>query len=370
LAPTRERRARGQTLRAALGVQPDDVAVLYAGRLSYLDKAHPWPMLAGTSEAARRTGRTLHLLLAGQFQHPLLRTHLQEAIARFGGAVRVHLIDGRDAERYAAAWQAADIFCSLSDNIQEVFGLTPLEGMAAGLPVVVTDWDGYRMTVVDGETGICVPTRLPPAGAGEELALRYDLGIDRYHYFAGYTSLCTVVDTAAVTEAFVRLIEQPELRRRMGEAGLARVRSHFDWRVVIPQFEALWAELAERRAKDAKRVPRRPGTPANPLLDDPFRRYADFATGALSPDDRVALAPGMTPERIGHITSADMNRYGWPILADEAECRRLVTHLARSGPTRIGDWVALAAEERRDRMWRTVAWLAKLGILVVAPAGT
>ena len=37
-----------------------------------------------------------------------------------------------------------DIFVSLSDNIQETFGLTPLEGMASGLPVVATDWNGYR----------------------------------------------------------------------------------------------------------------------------------------------------------------------------------------------------------------------------------
>src|SRR3546814_3034291 len=69
-----------------------------------------------------------------------------------------------------SSWAAADVFVSLSDNIQESFGITPVEAMAAGLPCIVSDWDGYRDTVVDGETGILVPTWVPPAGAGAGIA--------------------------------------------------------------------------------------------------------------------------------------------------------------------------------------------------------
>ena len=42
--------------------------------------------------------------------------------------------------------------------MQETFGLTPIEAMACGVPQVVADWDGYRETVVEGETGFRVPT--------------------------------------------------------------------------------------------------------------------------------------------------------------------------------------------------------------------
>lgn len=38
--------------------------------------------------------------------------------------------------------------------------------MAAGLPVVVSDWDGHRDTVVDGENGFRIPTYALPAGSG------------------------------------------------------------------------------------------------------------------------------------------------------------------------------------------------------------
>ena len=53
---------------------------------------------------------------------------------------------------------SSDIFISLSDNFQETFGITPLEGMASGLPVVVSDWDGYRDTVRDQIDGFTIPT--------------------------------------------------------------------------------------------------------------------------------------------------------------------------------------------------------------------
>ena len=57
-------------------------------------------------------------------------------------------------------WHAADLVVSLVDNIQETFGLVIVEAMASGLPVVATDWNGYRDLVVDGETGFLVPTTM------------------------------------------------------------------------------------------------------------------------------------------------------------------------------------------------------------------
>jgi glycosyltransferase involved in cell wall biosynthesis len=56
----------------------------------------------------------------------------------------------------------------LSDNIQETFGIVPIEAMAAGLPVVVLDWDGYKNTVRDGIDGFRVPTLM--SGAGSQTA--------------------------------------------------------------------------------------------------------------------------------------------------------------------------------------------------------
>ena len=58
------------------------------------------------------------------------------------------------------ALAAADIAVFLVDNPQETFGLAVVEAMAAGLPLVVSDWNGYRDLVRDGMDGF----RLRPAG--------------------------------------------------------------------------------------------------------------------------------------------------------------------------------------------------------------
>ena len=63
-------------------------------------------------------------------------------------------LDGRDPNNRYLSWSSADIFCSFADNIQETFGLTPIEAMACGLPCVVSDWNGYKETVRDQVDGL------------------------------------------------------------------------------------------------------------------------------------------------------------------------------------------------------------------------
>jgi glycosyltransferase involved in cell wall biosynthesis len=74
----------------------------------------------------------------------------------------------------------------LSDNIQETFGLTPVEAMACGLPVVISDWNGYKETVDDQREGFLIPTWMPPPGLGEELALAHAMGLASYDQYIGY----------------------------------------------------------------------------------------------------------------------------------------------------------------------------------------
>ena len=116
------------------------------------------------------------------------------------------------------------------------------------LPVVVSDWDGYRYTVSDGVEGFRVPT-LAPANAlqGEELALQHDHGLLTYQDYVGAVAQHVAVDTEAAAAAIARLAEDPALRQRMGEAGRHAVQQRFDWPVVARLHHQLYAELAERR---------------------------------------------------------------------------------------------------------------------------
>ena len=135
--------------RAELGVTEATLVVLFMGRLSFHAKAHPLAMYQALETAARATGREVLLIECGWHANDFIASAYDEA-GRFAcPGVRVAVRDGRLPQVRQGCWAAADIFCSLSDNIQETFGLVPLEAMAAGLPVIVSDWDGYRETVRD-----------------------------------------------------------------------------------------------------------------------------------------------------------------------------------------------------------------------------
>jgi hypothetical protein len=211
--------------------------------------------------------------------------------------VRSIVLDGRREDERVRAWASADIFCSLSDNIQETFGLTPVEAMAAGLPVVVSDWDGYRDTVRDGIDGFTVPTTSAPRGVGGALARRHALELDSYDRYIGQASAATAVDVEAATRALQTLVADPDLRRRMGENGARRARDTFDWSIVIDAYRNLWRHLADKR-EEARRNNKAALGGIWPARLDPFDLFESFPTSRLSRQDQIRRTPGLTDQDV------------------------------------------------------------------------
>lgn len=351
--------------RAALGVPDDAVVVLFMGRLSFHAKAHPLALYQALEEAALSAGVPVVLIECGWFANDWIAESFAEAAAAACPRVRVIRLDGRKADARQQAWAAADVFASLSDNIQESFGLTPIEAMAAGLPVVVSDWDGYRDTVRDGIDGFRIPTLMPTPGLGQDLAVRHALGLDRYDLYCGYASALVSVDVVATAQAFHALFTNPDLRRRMGEAGQARARQVYDWSAIIPRYEALWRELAEiRDAQHHVTPPAQAGTswPARP---DPFTAFAAYPTRHLRPDTLLALTDGDVPCAQARLTAAlalKMVNVAEPILPTRAELDAMLAQ-GGAGPLPVAQWVAPLPPERRGRAARALVWLVKLGIM-------
>ena len=362
-APSAERRAAGQALRRRLGISKDDVAGLFLGRLSFHAKANPFPMYRAMQAAAERSGRRLHLIQAGWFSNDWIETAFKEAAVALAPDVACHFLDGGDPEVRATAWHAADFFISFSDNIQETYGLAPLEAMAAGLPVVVSDWNGYRQTVRPGIDGLMVPTWQPAAGYGGGLARRFAAEAINYDHYIGYASQSVAVEPEAAAAAVTRLVEDAGLRRRLGAAGQARAREAFDWRVIVGAYQKLWYELAARRAKDSEVAPLGAReTAPHPSRGDPFDLFAGYPSQVLGPATRVTLALADAREALALLDSLKLADFGADLRLAKPQRRALLERLAE-GPARIERLTGGQPPEQAERTVATVAWLAKYGIL-------
>lgn len=363
------------SVRHGLGIGDEDIAVLFFGRLSFHAKAHPLPMYQALEAAAARSGRRIHLLQTGRFANAGIETAFRDGARQICPSVNAIFLDGRDDAVCRNVWCAADVFTSLSDNVQESFGLTPIEAMAAGLPSVVSDWDGYKDTVRAGVDGFAVPTWMPVAGSGDDLALTSDaLSSDEerdriYNHYCGQVSQCTAVDVAAATEAFSALAENPDLRRKMGDAARRRALETFDWRVVIGQYQSLWRELAHIRNRADESAPVVEGRPLHPLRDDPFSLFDGYATATVGVETVVSLPSGIIAAeagaRLAALRAHTMNDFAHSVMLSDQEIEALLSSLAEDGSCDVLTLAENLADDSRYRLSRTLVWLAKLGIVTL-----
>ncbi|QCO07238.1 glycosyltransferase family 4 protein [Azospirillum argentinense] len=360
--------------RKRLGIAPDDVAVLFVGRLSFHAKAHPIPMYMALQRTAERTGRRIHLIQAGWFSNDSVAAAFQQGARRYCPSVNAIFLDGRVPDVRTRIWAAADLFTSLSDNIQETFGITPLEAMAAGLPVVVADWNGYRETVRNGVDGFRIPTMLPPLGSGLDLAERYAIGVDTYDYYIGRASQMTSVDIDAAEDAFTRLTLDGALRRQMGEA--ARVRAgEFDWRVIIPRYQELWRELAAIRGQEVESAPWRGGNlpdgdariGPNPVRPDPMSMFASYPTETLSGATRLVRTEGASMAMLTELLADPLNSTARGLLSPPAELALALDAFAPPLGRSVAEVAAQLPADHRLMFARSLVHLLKFGLLRMAP---
>ncbi|RZI40263.1 glycosyltransferase family 1 protein [Herbaspirillum sp. HC18] len=113
----------------------------------------------------------------------------------------------RRREQLRYYYSAANVFATTP--WYEPFGITPVEAMACGTPVVGTAVGGIKTTVVDGETGCLVPPN----------------------------------DPDALAERLVWLYRHPHIAQRMGWAGMRRAYQHFTWRNVAERIAHVYESV-------------------------------------------------------------------------------------------------------------------------------
>jgi D-inositol-3-phosphate glycosyltransferase len=218
--------------RRRVGLDPDALVVAYIGRMlprkDVRNVVRAMTLLAQRIEAEPRElalevgGTSQFSILNSQFPQLLLVGgettepdpaatpeigELRRLAADLGIADLVHFTGKRQPDVLRDYYSAADVV--VTTPWYEPFGLTPLEAMACGRPVIGSAVGGITSTIVDGQTGFLVPPRDPQALAG------------RLH----------------------ALLLRPDLRERMGRAARARVEREFTWPTVAERTAALYQDL-------------------------------------------------------------------------------------------------------------------------------
>lgn len=356
--------------RQTLEIPDDAIVVLYVGRFNPHAKMNPVPMALALERAAKATGKTIAWVQAGWAVSETADKLFHEETRRFCPSVLYRVVDGRKPENRFSIWSVADIFLSLSDNIQETFGLTPVEAMAAGIPSVVSDWDGYKDTVRHGIDGFRAATYAPRAGAGNDLAYQHANNWLNYDAYVGAAAQLTTVDIGDAAAALVNLINNPDLRQRMGAAAQARAKAVFDWRVIIPQYEALWADMNARRlAAPAAASPRRDQAP-NPRRMDPFLLFGGYPSEWLTGATLVTLTPGQTLAGVRELLTSKIVTFGGSALMTAKEVEQVVEILSQVRQISAAELVADVPPARRPFVERGLLWLAKYDVITILPRST
>ena len=364
--------AQKKAARLTLKANDNTLVVLFMGRLSFHAKAHPLAMYQALQIAAQTvkvSGKNIKLIECGWHANEFIEKAYRDAALHACPDVEVITLDGRKAKDRETAWAGADVFCSLSDNIQETFGIVPIEAMAAGLPVVVSDWDGYKDTVRHEVDGFRIRTTMPEAGLATDMALRHALEIDTYDMYCGHTCSLVSVDIDQAAQAFVKLFESSSLRQTMGAAGRLRAQEVYDWRVIIAQYEALWAEQQSARTAALENTATPPVklTHPWPARMDPFYAFASYPTQALTANTVLCMADASVEAATARIQTYQgmaMVSFAKWVMPNDAEIVAVLKQ-ASSGPQSAQNLVVQINESRKPFVFRTLVWFLKLGVLKV-----
>jgi hypothetical protein len=140
-------------------------------------------------------------------------------IARGAGVLdRIVFTGRRRREALGSLYRAANVF--VTTPWYEPFGITPVEAMACGVPVIGSAVGGIKYTVVNGRTGFLVPPR----------------------------------DPEALAEKLAHLQRNPDLARAMGREGQRRARQLFTWRRVASQLLDFYHSVAPQTGGEGLRA--------------------------------------------------------------------------------------------------------------------
>ena len=188
--------------REKLSIPKDKYILLYMGHLAPYKGPHI--LIKALDEVVKHT-RDVIVIFAGGGK---MKNELKKLAQKVGVANNVRFEGFVKESLKPFYYKSADIFILPSINLLEMFGIVNLEAMVCGLPVISSKLGGIPEIVKNGKNGLLVPPS----------------------------------NVDALSNATVYLLENENLRRRMGKLG-AKIASEYSWNRIAERMEKIYKEV-------------------------------------------------------------------------------------------------------------------------------
>ena len=195
----------GSMVRKNLEIKDDETMVLSVQRL-VRKKGVDW-LINAILEVIKKSARNVRFIIVGEGPE---KNELIELARKLKVSNSVDFTGFIASEEIARYYSASDILVLYS--LYEQFGITLLEAMACGKPVISTRVGAIPEVVDHGKTGLLVPPKNPEA----------------------------------LADAIMKLVKDEELRIRMGMEGRKKVEREYDWDVIVDNYLKLYEDMNDR----------------------------------------------------------------------------------------------------------------------------
>lgn len=344
--------------RAYFSIPENMTVALSVGRLS-LRKKNDWsPFLELLARMYSKGGLdNLLFLIAGGAAETDINL-LESLISRLSLKNRVLLFPNFDPEIKTKLYKTADFYISIVDNFQETFGINIIEAMASGLPIIASNFSGYRELVRDGEDGFLIPTlwlnELPEF-------LKETLGILDPSVSKLYLSQTISTDLDELQNAINKLYNDEKLRTVMGQAAAERAQS-YRWKNIIRQYEAFWSDLANEAKKECY-INSKAGSDI--LVGDFQNTFSHYPSDIISDNDALSLTEvgrSVQKDTFSLVKYDDMAAILFP------ELERLILDTLSESDQSIGSLKSAASDRLQATEGQTcfhLQWLLKHGAITL-----
>jgi glycosyltransferase involved in cell wall biosynthesis len=188
--------------RSLLGIPYDEKVLLQLGRM--VPRKGVDNVIAALAKVKYKDSRVRLLVVGGDVDTAKELTRLKQLARDLNISDKVYFLGQKSRQELKYYYTAADLF--ITTPWYEPFGITPLEAMACGTPVIGSKVGGIKYSVADGHSGVLVPPK----------------------------------DPEILARKITTLLQSPSLLREMGNNALRRVNKLFTWELVARDMQAVY----------------------------------------------------------------------------------------------------------------------------------